>query len=92
LAWRSTAVVVAVLFLACLFFAPLTGSIPAYATAAAILYVARLMVWPLVGVNWREVTDATPYPVFTVGHSNHLPETFVQLLPRHDVAEGVDVR
>ena len=53
-----TAVVVAVLFLACLFFAPLAGSIPAYATAAAILYVACLMVRPLVDVNWRDVTES----------------------------------
>ena len=30
----------AVLFLACLFFAPLAESIPTYATAPAILYVA----------------------------------------------------
>ena len=53
-----TAVVVAVLFLACLFFAPLAGSIPATATAAAILYVACLMVRPLVDVNWRDVTES----------------------------------
>ncbi|MAD21733.1 MAG: guanine permease, partial [Halomonas sp.] len=38
-----TAVVVGVLFLISLFFAPLAGSIPAYATAGALLYVAVLM-------------------------------------------------
>ena len=52
------AVVVAGLFLACLFLAPLAGSIPPYATAAAILYVACLMVRPLVDVNWRDVTES----------------------------------
>ena len=36
--------------------------------------------------------SATQYPVFTVGHSNHSPETFIKLLQRHDVAEVVDVR
>ena len=52
------AVVVAGLFLVCLFLAPLAGSIPPYATAAAILYVACLMVRPLVDVNWRDVTES----------------------------------
>ena len=36
--------------------------------------------------------SATQYSVFTVGHSNHSPETFIQLLLRHDVAEVIDVR
>ena len=53
-----TAVVVAGLFLACLFFAPLAGSIPPYATAAAILYVACLMARPLVDLNWNDVTES----------------------------------
>ena len=55
-----TAVVVAGLFLACLFLAPLAGSIPAPATAAAILYVACLMVRPLVNVDWGDVTESAP--------------------------------
>ncbi len=53
-----TAVVVAILFLACLFFAPLAGSIPSYATAAAILYVACIMARPLVDVDWQDVTES----------------------------------
>ncbi len=53
-----TAVVVAGLFLACLFLAPLAGSIPPYATASAILYVACLMTHPLVDVNWDDVTES----------------------------------
>ena len=55
-----TAVVVAGLFVACLFLAPLAGSIPAQATSAAILYVACLMVRPLVDVDWHDVTEAAP--------------------------------
>ena len=35
---------------------------------------------------------ATAYPVFTVGHSNHPPETFVGLLQRHGVDDVLDVR
>ena len=53
-----TAVVVAGLFLACLFLAPLAGSIPAYATAPAILYVACLMARPLVDIAWDDVTES----------------------------------
>ena len=34
----------------------------------------------------------TQYPVFTVGHSNHAPEAFINLLVRHGVDEIVDVR
>ena len=43
-----TAVTVAVLFLACLFIAPLAGTVPAYATAPALLYVSCLMLRELV--------------------------------------------
>ena len=32
------------------------------------------------------------YPVFTVGHSNHPPETFINLLLRHGIDEVADVR
>ncbi len=52
-----TAVVVSGLFLACLFFAPLAQSVPPYATAAAILYVACLMAKPLVSVDWDDITE-----------------------------------
>lgn len=55
-----TAVVVAILFLISLFFAPLAGSVPAYATAGALLYVAVLMSSALVKANWDDVTDAAP--------------------------------
>ncbi len=53
-----SAVVVAALFLACLFFAPLAGSVPPYATAAAILYVACLMARPLMDLDWGDVTES----------------------------------
>ena len=53
-----SAVVVAVLFLACLFFAPLAGSIPPYGTAAAILYVACLMARPLMDLDWSDITES----------------------------------
>jgi adenine/guanine/hypoxanthine permease len=55
-----TAVVVGVLFLAAMFFAPLAGSVPVYATAPALLYVATLMVRELAEVIWDDVTEAAP--------------------------------
>ena len=55
-----TALTVAVLFLAALFLAPLAGSVPSYATAPALLYVACLMVRELIDVQWEDLTDATP--------------------------------
>ncbi|SCY01480.1 NCS2 family permease [Paracoccus tibetensis] len=55
-----TAVVVGVLFLAAMFFAPLAGAVPVYATAPALLYVATLMVRELAEVIWDDVTEAAP--------------------------------
>jgi AGZA family xanthine/uracil permease-like MFS transporter len=55
-----TAVVVGLLFLLALFFAPLAGMVPAYATAGALLYVAVLMVGGLKDINWDDITEAAP--------------------------------
>jgi len=55
-----TAVVVAVLFLLCLFLAPLATSIPAFATAPALLFVACLMVRGLAEVDWEDTTEFVP--------------------------------
>ncbi|WP_201555470.1 NCS2 family permease [Psychrobacter sp. 72-O-c] len=57
------AVTVGVLFLLSIFFAPLAGMIPAYATAGAIFYVGVLMLATLKEVNWENVTDAAPVAV-----------------------------
>ena len=55
-----TALVVAAMFLLAMFFAPLAGSVPAYATAPALLYVATLMMRELVEISWDDVTEAAP--------------------------------
>jgi AGZA family xanthine/uracil permease-like MFS transporter len=55
-----TAIVVALLFLLALFFSPLAGMIPAYATAAALLYVAVVMARGLADVDWRDMTEYAP--------------------------------
>ena len=75
-----TAVVVAVLFLACLFFAPLAQSIPAYATAPAILYVACLMARALADIDWPEITESAPAVVTAMA----IPLTF-------SIADGIGI-
>lgn len=55
-----TAVAIAVLFLACLFIAPLAGVVPAYATAPALLYVSCLMLRELVDIDWSDTTESVP--------------------------------
>lgn len=55
-----TSLVVALLFLAALFFAPLADSVPAYATAPALCYVAILMARGLAEINWDDLTEAAP--------------------------------
>lgn len=58
-----TAIVVGALFLLALFFAPLAGMIPAYATAGAIFYVAVLMLFTLREIDWDDLTEASPVAV-----------------------------
>jgi adenine/guanine/hypoxanthine permease len=55
-----TAVAVAVLFLACLFIAPLAGAVPAYATAPALFFVSCLMLRELVDIKWDDTTESIP--------------------------------
>ncbi|WP_205609914.1 NCS2 family permease [Noviherbaspirillum galbum] len=55
-----TAIAVAVLFLACLFIAPLAGAVPGYATAPALFYVSCLMLRELADLNWDDTTESVP--------------------------------
>jgi AGZA family xanthine/uracil permease-like MFS transporter len=57
-----TSIVVGVLFLATLFFAPLAQAIPAAATAPALIIVGAMMMESLGGVDWAE--PATGIPAF----------------------------
>ena len=58
--------VVAGLFAATLFLAPLVSSIPGYATAPALVLVACLMAAALRGLAWDDVTEAVPAVVLAV--------------------------
>ncbi len=72
------AVVVGLLFLLALFFAPLAQSIPVYATAPALVYVACLMTRACIEINWEDVTEYAPAFITMIT----MPFTF-------SVAEGI---
>ncbi|QEY23396.1 NCS2 family permease [Neisseria animalis] len=55
-----TAVTVGVLMLACLVFAPLAQSVPAFATAPALLYVGVQMLRSAKEIDWDDMTEAAP--------------------------------
>jgi len=49
-----------------LFFSPLAGMIPAYATAAALLYVACVMTQGLAEIEWSDLTETAPAVVTAI--------------------------
>ena len=55
-----TAVTVAVLFLACLVFAPLAQSIPAFATGPALVFIATYFLRNLKDIDWEDVSEYAP--------------------------------
>lgn len=55
-----TAVVVGVMFLLCLFLAPLAQSVPGFATAPALLFVGVLMIQGITNIDWDDITEAVP--------------------------------
>jgi AGZA family xanthine/uracil permease-like MFS transporter len=55
-----TAVTVGGLFLLAIFFAPLAGMVPAYATAGALVYVAMLMLTGVQGLEWSDMSEVVP--------------------------------
>ena len=73
-----TAVVVGVLFLLALFLAPLASSIPPYATAPALIYVACLMTKAVTDIDWEDVTEYAPAMITVIA----MPLTF-------SIAEGI---
>ena len=55
-----TAAFVGLFFLLALFFAPLAGMVPAYASAAALLYVACVMARGLAEIDREDITEYAP--------------------------------
>lgn len=64
--------VVAVLFLLSLFLSPLAQTVPAYATAPALLFVGCLMARGLSEIDWEDVTEYAPAVVTALA----MPFTF----------------
>ena len=55
-----TAIVVAALFAVALFFAPLVGLVPAYATAPALILVGALMIMEVRVIDFDDLTEGIP--------------------------------
>lgn len=55
-----TAIVVGLLFLAALWFSPLVASVPAFATAPALIFVGILMMKSCLEIDWNDLTEAAP--------------------------------
>ena len=55
-----TAVTVAALFAACLIFAPLAQSVPAFATAPALIFIAAYFIRNLKDIDWDDVSEYAP--------------------------------
>ncbi|MXW68754.1 MAG: NCS2 family permease [Gammaproteobacteria bacterium] len=61
-----SAVTVAVLFLLTLFLSPLAATIPPFATAAALLFVACVMIRNMTGIDWDDATEYVPAVVLAM--------------------------
>lgn len=62
-----TAVAIAACFILAIFFSPLASSIPPYATAPALVYIAGLMLRELTEVDWDSPTDSIPAALLVLG-------------------------
>lgn len=67
-----TAIVTGLLFLACLFFAPLAAAIPPFATAPALIFVACLTLQGLSQIDWPDMRESVPAAVTLIA----IPFTF----------------
>lgn len=61
-----TALTCGVLFLACIFLAPVAAIIPSAATSAALIYVGILMMGGLKNVNFDRIEDAAPVALMLI--------------------------
>jgi len=61
-----TSLFVALFFLAAPFFSPLASMVPAYGSAAALLYVACVMARGLAEVDWTDITEYAPAVVTAI--------------------------
>ena len=62
-----TALVTGLLFLACIFIAPIAAIIPAAATSAALIYVGILMLMGLKNIMWDDMDQVVPVAIMLIG-------------------------
>ena len=62
-----TALTTGILFLACIFIAPIAAIIPAAATSAALIYVGILMLQGLKNVNFDDMDQMVPVALMLIG-------------------------
>ena len=55
-----TSLVIGILFLCCLFFAPLATSLPKEIDGAALIYIATLFVRNIVDIEWDDIAESGP--------------------------------
>ena len=75
-----TAVTIGILFLSALFLSPLASTVPAYATAPALIFIACLMAQSTKNINWDDITEYTPSMLIVVT----MPLTF-------SITEGIGI-
>ncbi len=61
-----TALTTGIMFLACIFIAPIAAIIPAAATSAALIYVGILMLTGLKNINFDEITQTLPVALMLI--------------------------
>lgn len=61
-----TAFTTGIIFLACMFIAPIAAIIPAAATSAALIYVGVLMVSGLKNIDFTDITQALPVAIMLI--------------------------
>ena len=64
-----TALTTGIMFLACIFIAPIAGIIPAAATSSALIYVGVLMVAGLKNVDFDDICQALPVALMMIAMS-----------------------
>ena len=62
-----TALTTGILFLACIFLAPIAAIIPAAATSSALIYVGVLMMAGLKNVNFDDISQTLPVALMLIG-------------------------
>lgn len=61
-----TALTTGILFLACIFIAPIAAIIPAAATSSALIYVGVLMITGLKNINFDDITQSLPVALMLI--------------------------